>query len=108
MYKWLGTQAWAGFEVRQKNYAKAYELFAQALTQSTASGDTDRQLSLLKAWGDAKVLDSALEEAAELYDQALALQPDSLTIVVVGASTCMLQPLNHACYIPQHNTMCYV
>lgn len=80
-----GTQAWAGFEVRQKNYAKAYELFAQALSQSTASGDTERQLSLLKAWGDAKVLDAALEEAADLYAQALDLQPDSLSILVVGA-----------------------
>lgn len=90
---WLVAQAWAGFEVRQKNYAKANELFAQALAQSTASGNTDRQVSLLKAWGDAKVLDAALEEAADLYDKALSLQPDSLNIIMVAP------PLSHARHI---------
>lgn len=80
----LRAQAWAGFEVKQKSYAKAQELFAQALARDKASGDTDRQVSLLKAWGDAQVLDGALEEAADLYEQGLSLQPDSLHIIVVS------------------------
>ena len=70
--------------MKQKSYAKAQELFAQALAQDKASGDTDRQVSLLKAWGDSKVLDGALEEAADLYEQALSLQPDVLLIIVVS------------------------
>ena len=70
--------------MKQKNYAKAQELFAQALAQDKASGHTDRQVSLLKAWGDFKVLDGALEEAADLYEQALSLQPDSLYIIMVS------------------------
>ena len=80
----LIAQAWAGFEVKQRSYAKAQELFAQALERDKASGDTERQVSLLKAWGDAKVLDGALEEAAGLYEQALSLQPDSLYTIMVS------------------------
>lgn len=79
----LIAQAWAGFEVKQQSYAKAQELFSQALAQDKASGNIDRQVSLLKAWGDAKVREEALEEAADLYEQALCLQPDSLDIIVV-------------------------
>lgn len=80
----LIVQAWAGFEVKQKSYPKAQELFAQAMERDKASGDIDRQVSLLKAWGDAKVLDGALEEAARMYDQALSLQPDSLYTIMVS------------------------
>lgn len=80
----LVAQAWAGFEVKQKSYAKAQELFAQAMERDKASGEIERQVSLLKAWGDAKVLDGALEEAAGLYEQALSLQPDSLYTLMVS------------------------
>ncbi len=83
-------QAWAGFEVKHRSYVKAYELFAQALASEQANGDPDRQVSLLKAWGDAKVLEGSLEEAQGLYEQALGLQPDSLLIIVV---TCYLTVL---------------
>ena len=84
IFSLLGAQAWAGFEVKQKSYAKAQELFAQALAQDKASGNTERQVSLLKAWGDFKVLEGALEEAADLYEQALNLQPDSLHVNMVS------------------------
>lgn len=39
---------------------------------------------MLKAWGDAQVLDGNPAEAAELYEQALDFQPDSFHIVVVS------------------------
>ena len=76
-------QAWAGFEVKHRGYAKAYDLLAQALASEQARGATDRQVSVLKAWGDAKVLQGSLQEAGTLYEQALAIQPDSLDIIVV-------------------------
>lgn len=40
-------------------------------------------MSVLKAWGDAKVLQGSLQEAGTLYEQALGIQPDSLDIIVV-------------------------
>lgn len=40
-------------------------------------------MSVLKAWGDAKVLQGSLQEAGTLYEQALRIQPDSLDIIVV-------------------------
>ena len=76
-------QAWAGFEVKQRGYAKADDLFAQALASEQARGAADRQVSVLKAWGDAKLLQGSLQEAATLYEQALGIQPDSLDIIVV-------------------------
>jgi len=76
-------QAWAGFEVKHRGYAKADDLFAQALASEQARGATDRQVSVLKAWGDAKVLQGSLQEAGTLYEQALGIQPDSLDIIVV-------------------------
>ncbi len=76
-------QAWAGFEVKHRGYAKADDLFAQALASEQARGATDRQVSVLKAWGDAKVLQGSLQEAGTLYEQALRIQPDSLDIIVV-------------------------
>lgn len=76
-------QAWAGFEVKHRGYAKADDLFAQALASEQARAAADRQVSVLKAWGDAKVLQGSLQEAGTLYEQALGIQPDSLDIVVV-------------------------
>ena len=76
-------QAWSGFEVKHRGYAKADDLFAQALASEQARGATDRQVSVLKAWGDAKVLQGSLQEAGTLYEQALGIQPDSLDIIVV-------------------------
>ena len=91
----LYPKAWAGFEVKHRGFAKAYELFAQLFTAERAKGNEDRQVSLLKAWGDAKALDGCLDEAAELYEQALGMQPDFLPIIVVMCLTLLVSCLGN-------------
>ena len=86
-------QAWAGFEVKHKGYAKAYELFASALESEGSGGTPARQVSILKAWGDAKVLQGSLQEAGELYEQALTIQPDSLLTIVVKLRLVLVKQL---------------
>ena len=76
-------QAWAGFEVKNQGYAKAYELFGEALESEEAGGAPDRQVSILKAWGDAKGLQGSWQAAGGLYEHALRIQPDSLLIIMV-------------------------
>ena len=77
--------------MKQKCHTKAHELFAQALDQEIAAPDTIRQLSLLKAWGDSQVLNGDYAEAADLYERALAVQPDCVETIVV--SLCMPEAL---------------
>lgn len=76
-------QAWAGFEVKHQGYAKAYELFAEALESEEGGGAPDRQVSILKAWGDAKGLQGSWQAAGGLYEHALRIQPDSLQTIMV-------------------------
>ena len=81
-------QAWAGFEVKQKLYGKAHELFQQALAQEQSA---ERQASLLKASGDALILQGRAVEAGRAYGQALVLLPESLeTTVVCGIAVSKL------------------
>lgn len=49
------------------------------------NGDTDRQVSILKAWGNAQVLQGSLKEAMGLYEAALAIQPDCILIILVSS-----------------------
>lgn len=77
------TQAWAGFEVKHQGFAIAYELFAEALESEEGGGAPDRQVSILKAWGDAKGLQGSWQAAGGLYEHALRIQPDSLLTVMV-------------------------
>ena len=79
----LLLQAWAGFEVKQKQYARAHELFQQALGQEQAAGTVERQASLLKATGDALIRQGKPVEAGGAYQRALQLMPESPEIVVV-------------------------
>ena len=63
-------------------YGKAHELFQQALAQEQSP---ERQASLLKASGDALILQGRAVEAGRAYAQALVLLPESLETTVVGA-----------------------
>lgn len=73
--------------MKHKQYVTAQKLFQQALAQEQAEGTADRQASVLKASGDALVLQGRALEAGRTYQQAMILAPASAELVVVRHTT---------------------